>query len=60
MSNIPGMHKIKELQKTKAILGTAHILWKLLMQKYKLYFSGEITLHIAQIVNTEQLQLYIP
>ena len=30
LSNIPGKHEIKELQKT-AILGTAHILWKVLM-----------------------------
>jgi len=30
VSNIPGKHEVKELQKT-AILGTAHILWKLLM-----------------------------
>jgi len=29
-SNIPGKHEVKELQKT-AILGTAHILRKLLM-----------------------------
>jgi hypothetical protein len=29
MSNIPGNHKVKELQKT-AILGTAHILRKVL------------------------------
>ena len=29
ISNIPGNHKVKELQKT-AILGTAHILWKVL------------------------------
>jgi len=28
------------------------------MQKYKTYFMGEITLHVAQIVNTEQLQHY--
>ena len=28
--NIPGNHEIKELQKI-AILGTAHILWKVLM-----------------------------
>jgi hypothetical protein len=27
--NIPGNHDVKELQKT-AILGTAHILWKVL------------------------------
>jgi hypothetical protein len=30
LSNIPGKHKVKELQK-RAILGTAHILWKVLM-----------------------------
>ena len=33
VSNIPGKYIVKELQKT-AILGTAHILWKVLMQKY--------------------------
>ena len=30
VSNIPGKHKVKELQKT-AILGTAHVLRKVLM-----------------------------
>jgi hypothetical protein len=30
LSNTPGKHEIKELQKT-AILGTAHTLWKVLM-----------------------------
>jgi hypothetical protein len=30
MSNTPGKHEIKELQKT-AILGAAHTLWKVLM-----------------------------
>jgi len=30
VSNIPGKHEVKELQKT-AILGTAHVLWKVLM-----------------------------
>ena len=29
--NIPGNHEVKELQKT-AILGAAHVLWKVLMQ----------------------------
>ena len=33
VSHIPGKHEVKELQKT-AILGTAHILRKVLMQKY--------------------------
>jgi len=30
------------------------------MEKYKKYFTGEITLHVGHIVNTEQLQHYIP
>jgi len=30
LNNITGMHENKELQK-KAILGTVHILWKVLM-----------------------------
>src|SRR5215469_3303172 len=34
MSNIPGNHDVKELQKT-TILGTAHILRKVLTEKYK-------------------------
>jgi hypothetical protein len=33
VSNIPGNHKVKELQKT-AILGTAHILRKVLTWRY--------------------------
>jgi len=33
VSNIPGKHEVMELQKT-AILGTAHILRKVLMSKY--------------------------
>jgi hypothetical protein len=36
LSNIQGNHKIKELQKA-ATLGTAHILCKVLMQKYKIF-----------------------
>jgi hypothetical protein len=30
LSNVPGIHEVKEIQKT-AILGTAHILRKVLM-----------------------------
>jgi hypothetical protein len=30
LSDITGIHEVKELQKT-AILGTAHVLWKVLM-----------------------------
>jgi len=59
LSNVPGKRKIKELQKT-AVLVTAHILRRVLMYKYKTYCMDEITLHVAQIVNTEQLQQYIP
>jgi hypothetical protein len=60
LSNIPGEHEIKELHKKKtALCGTAHILRKVLMYKNKTYFRGDITLHVAQIVNTEQLQHYI-
>jgi hypothetical protein len=58
LSNITGEHKIKGMQKT-AILGTAHMLREVLMYKYKTYFTGEMALHVAQIVNTEQLQHYI-
>jgi hypothetical protein len=46
MNNIPEKHEIKEIQK-RAILGTAHILWKVLIQKYKALFADEITLHVA-------------
>ena len=44
LSNIPGKHRIKELEKT-ATLGTAHILWKVLTYKYKT-FNPKITLHV--------------
>jgi len=59
LSNIPGKHEIKALQ-TTAILGTMHILRKVLMSKYKTCFTGEITLQVAKIANTEQRQHYIP
>jgi hypothetical protein len=44
LSNVPGIHEIKELQKT-AILGTAHTLLKVLKQKY-------IRFNIANSCNT--------
>ena len=53
LSQIPGKHKVKELRRT-ATLGTAPILWKVLMLKYA------ITLHVAQIVKKVQLQHCIP
>ena len=55
LSNILGKHEIKELQKT-AVLVTAQILRKVVMSNYRTYFTGEITLHVAQTVSTEQLQ----
>jgi hypothetical protein len=59
LSNIPVKHEIKDLQRT-AMLRTAHILRKVLMQKHKTYCRGKITLHVAQTVNTGQLQHCIP
>jgi hypothetical protein len=59
LSNKLGKHETKELQKT-AILGNEYILQKVLIKKYKTYFTGKITLHVAQTVNTKQLQHYIP
>jgi len=59
LSNTLEKHKIKELQIT-VILDTAHILWKALTKKYKTCLTCEITLYVAQIVNTEHLQQYIP
>ena len=47
LSNIPGKQKIKELQK--------HCTHTAESAKYKTYFTGEITLHVAQTVHTEQL-----
>jgi 3-deoxy-D-manno-octulosonic acid (KDO) 8-phosphate synthase len=38
-SNVPGKHEIKELHKT-AILGTAHVLRKALMQQYEILNMG--------------------
>ena len=45
LSNILGKHKIKELQKT----GT---LDTILIEKFKTFFMCEITLHVAQLINT--------
>jgi hypothetical protein len=39
LSNIPGKHDIKELQRT-VILGTAHILRNVLMQMYRTFNVG--------------------
>jgi hypothetical protein len=39
LNNIPGKQEIKEVQET-AILGNAHVLWKVLMQTYKRFNIG--------------------
>jgi hypothetical protein len=66
---IPEQHtgKARNQGATKAaILGTAHThththtLREVLVLKYKTYLTGEITLHVAQTVDTEQLQHCIP
>jgi len=46
LSNRPVKHEMRDYKKA-AILGTAHILREVLMLKYKTYFTGEITLHVA-------------
>jgi len=67
LSNIPAKHEIKKIQKKKkkkkkkpAVLGTAHILRKVLMKKYNPYFTGEITLHVAQMVNKKSCNTVYP
>jgi len=55
LSNVPGKHQIKELHKT-AILCAVHKLREVLREMYGTYCTGEMTLHVAQTVHTEQLQ----
>jgi len=55
LSNTPGKHEIKQLQKISAILGTAHLLPEVQILKYEIYFAGEITLHVTRFANTEHL-----
>jgi hypothetical protein len=59
LSYILGEHEIKELQKA-AILGTTHILQRMIICKYKTNFKCEITLHVEQTVNREQFQHCMP
>jgi hypothetical protein len=51
LSNVPGEHEIKELQRT-AISGNLHILRKVLTQKYKIYLPCEITSLVASTATT--------
>ena len=58
LSNITGNYEIQELQKQPywtldTYCGNVNV-------KVQNIFKREITLHVAQIVNTEQLQHYIP
>jgi len=55
LSNILGKHEIKELKK-QPYVALHTVLRKGLMQKYKTYLTCKMTLHVAQTVNTEQLQ----
>jgi hypothetical protein len=57
LNNIPGKYDIKELQKT-AILGTAHVFQKVLMQQYKMLIKRH-NVHAPYIVATEQLQHHV-
>ena len=59
LSNIAGKHEIKELQKNSHIERCTQTAASDDV-KYKTYFTGEITLHVAETVNTEQLQHYVP
>jgi len=58
-NNISGKREIKGLLET-AVLGTALIRWKVLVHIFRTHLTYEMTLHVAQIVNTEQLQHCIP
>jgi hypothetical protein len=57
VSTIPGNHEVKELQKT-AILGTAHILRKVLMQKYIRANAGASDMGTINISNRIAVTLY--
>jgi len=57
VSNIPGKHKLKELQKT-AILGTAQILRKLRMQKYNRFNTGTNDISTMNSNNRIAVSLY--
>jgi len=52
VSNIPGNHEVKELQKT-AILGTAHILRKVLTYRYNGVNAGTSNICNIRIAATQ-------
>ena len=51
LNNVPGKHEIEELQRNRHIGHCTHTVESANV-KYKTYFAGEITLYVAQIVNT--------
>jgi len=57
VSNIPGKHEVKLLQKT-AILGTTHMLRKLLMEKYNRFNTGNNDISIMNSNNRILATLY--
>ena len=59
MSNIPGKHEVKELQKT-AIYGTAHILRKVLKQKYNSFNTETYDISTMNSNNRIAATLYSP
>ena len=58
VSNISGNHEVKELQKT-AILGTAHLLRKVLTQRYNGVNAGTSDMSTMNS-NTRKLQHNVP
>jgi hypothetical protein len=59
LSNIPGKHEIKVLQKNSHIVHSTQNVENADVKVQK-YFTGEIKLYVAQTVNTEQLQHCVP
>jgi hypothetical protein len=59
LSDLPGKQEIKELQTNSHIGHCIHTVESTNVKVCNI-FHCEITLHVAQTVNTEQLQHYIP
>jgi hypothetical protein len=57
LSNVPGIHEVKELQKT-SILGTAHILRKVLRQKCNRFNTGASDVCTMNSNNSKAATLY--
>ena len=58
LSNISGKRKIKEIKKQP--YWALHTYYGSTNVKVQNNFTGEITLHVAQIVTTEEVQHYMP